>query len=71
MREIDVAPADHPSLTLAVVDECFDALASAATLVMGETTEKIPLALIRGLPAEDSDQTAADINRPLEEDLFR
>ena len=48
-----------------------DALASAATLVMGETTEKIPLALIRGLPAENSDQTAADINRPLEEDLFR
>jgi DNA ligase-1 len=30
VREIDVAPADHPSLTLAVVDECFDALASAA-----------------------------------------
>jgi coenzyme F420-0:L-glutamate ligase/coenzyme F420-1:gamma-L-glutamate ligase len=48
-----------------------DALAAAATLVMGETTEKIPLALIRGLPAEDSKQAAADINRPLDEDLFR
>lgn len=52
-----------------------DALASAATLVMGETTEKIPLALIRGLPAESdaalADQNAAMINRPLEEDLFR
>ena len=52
-----------------------DALAAAATLVMGETTEKIPLALIRGLPAEGDaatqDQTAALINRPLEEDLFR
>ncbi|MEM9620831.1 MAG: coenzyme F420-0:L-glutamate ligase [Pseudomonadota bacterium] len=52
-----------------------DALAAAATLVMGETTEKIPLALIRGLPLEDtgqtSMQTAAIINRPLDEDLFR
>jgi coenzyme F420-0:L-glutamate ligase/coenzyme F420-1:gamma-L-glutamate ligase len=48
-----------------------DALAAAATLVMGETTEKIPLALIRGLPLEASAQTAQDINRPLEEDLFR
>ena len=48
-----------------------DALAGAATLVMGETTEKVPLALIRGLPAEDSEQTAQMINRPLEEDLFR
>ncbi|MDG2277338.1 MAG: coenzyme F420-0:L-glutamate ligase [Pseudomonadales bacterium] len=48
-----------------------DALAAAATLVMGETTEKIPLALIRGLPEEHSRQTAADINRPLEEDLFK
>ena len=48
-----------------------DALAGAATLAMGETTEKIPLALIRGLPFEGGHQKAADINRPLEEDLFR
>jgi len=52
-----------------------DALAAAATLVMGETTEKIPLALIRGLPDESDDtvtnQHAQMINRPLEEDLFR
>lgn len=52
-----------------------DALASAATMVMGETTEKIPLALIRGMPAESdagtAGQNAAMINRPLEEDLFR
>ena len=50
-----------------------DALASAATLVMGETTEKLPLALIQGLPPEtvEDDQNAAAINRPLEEDLFR
>ncbi|MEM7002222.1 MAG: coenzyme F420-0:L-glutamate ligase [Pseudomonadota bacterium] len=50
-----------------------DALAAAATLAMGETTEQIPLVLIRGLPAEEVDaaQSAAAINRPLEEDLFR
>ncbi len=52
-----------------------DALAAAATLVMGETTEKIPLALVRGLPPEPASalqgQNAAAINRPLHEDLFR
>ena len=48
-----------------------DALAGAATLVMGETTEKTPVVLIRGLAATQSDDTAQMINRPLEEDLFR
>lgn len=50
-----------------------DAIAGAATLVMGETTEKIPLAVVRGFPldAETSGQSAAIINRPIEEDLFR
>ena len=48
-----------------------DAIAIAATMVMGETTERIPLAVVRGFVAEDSDHTAAMINRPLEEDLFR
>ena len=48
-----------------------DSLASAATLAMGETTERTPAALIRGLAAEASEQSASDIPRPLEEDLFR
>ena len=52
-----------------------DAIAGAATLVMGETTEKIPLALVRGLSPETetstTHQTAAMMNRPIEEDLFR
>jgi coenzyme F420-0:L-glutamate ligase/coenzyme F420-1:gamma-L-glutamate ligase len=48
-----------------------DSIATAATLVMGETTEKTPVALVRGFPAEDSGQTARDIIRPLEEDMFR
>ncbi len=51
-----------------------DAIAAAATLVMGETTEKIPLVVVSGLPLADPDIAAthsADmINRPLAEDLF-
>lgn len=47
-----------------------DAIASAATLVMGETTERVPVAVVRGFPAEDSGQTAADCIRPKSEDLF-
>lgn len=48
-----------------------DSIATAATLVMGETTERTPVALVRGFAAEDSAQCARDILRPLEEDLFR
>jgi coenzyme F420-0:L-glutamate ligase/coenzyme F420-1:gamma-L-glutamate ligase len=48
-----------------------DSIATAATLVMGETTERIPVAIVRGLPTTDDGQTAQMINRPLEEDLFR
>jgi len=48
-----------------------DALAGAATLLMGETTEKIPLVLIRGIAPYEGNDTARDIPRPLEEDMFR
>ena len=49
-----------------------DSIAAAATLAMGETTERTPAALVRGLPAaEHPSQCAAHIVRPLEEDLFR
>ena len=53
-----------------------DALAGAATLMMGETTEKLPVVILRGLPPEqtlsdDPNQTAQLINRPLDEDMFR
>ncbi|MBV1904748.1 MAG: coenzyme F420-0:L-glutamate ligase [Pseudomonadales bacterium] len=47
-----------------------DAIATAATLIMGETTEKVPLVIIRGFELEQSTSTAQDIIRPLEEDLF-
>ena len=48
-----------------------DALAGAATLLMGETTEKIPLVLIRGIAPYQGDDSASDIPRPLAEDMFR
>ena len=47
-----------------------DMIASAALLLMGETTERVPAALVRGLGADGGRQRAADCIRPLEEDLF-
>ena len=47
-----------------------DAIASAAVLVMGETTERIPAAIVRGFEVENSTQLARDCIRPVEEDLF-
>jgi coenzyme F420-0:L-glutamate ligase / coenzyme F420-1:gamma-L-glutamate ligase len=48
-----------------------DSLATMATLVMGETTERTPVALIRGLPPDHADEPARGVIRPLEEDMFR
>ncbi len=48
-----------------------DAIATAAVLVMGETTERVPAALVRGFPPESPAGNAAAINRPLAEDLFQ
>jgi F420-0:gamma-glutamyl ligase len=47
-----------------------DSIVNAAMLLMGETTESIPVVLVRGLPLEDSKQTASDAIRPPEQDLF-
>ena len=47
-----------------------DSIANAAMLVMGETSERVPAALVRGLPVQDSMQAARDSIRPLAEDLF-
>jgi coenzyme F420-0:L-glutamate ligase/coenzyme F420-1:gamma-L-glutamate ligase len=47
-----------------------DAIAAAAVLVMGESTERVPAAILRGLPADDSAQAARDCIRPVAEDLF-
>ena len=52
-----------------------DGIAAAATLAMGETDERTPAALVRGLPPSPQppqhDQGAKAIVRPPEEDLFR
>ena len=48
-----------------------DSIATAAILMMGETTERTPVALVRGFPEEASDATARDAIRPLDEDMFR
>lgn len=48
-----------------------DAIAAAANLVMGESTESIPVAIVRGIGNSNSDHTARLTNRPLEEDLFQ
>jgi coenzyme F420-0:L-glutamate ligase/coenzyme F420-1:gamma-L-glutamate ligase len=48
-----------------------DAIAALATLLMGETTEKTPVALVRGFPVDSEFGSAAEINRPIEDDLFQ
>lgn len=48
-----------------------DALATLGTLVMGESTEMTPAALIRGLPPDAVDEPARSAIRPLEEDMFQ
>ena len=48
-----------------------DELASAATLLQGQTAEKSPVVLIRGFTSESDEQSAASLIRPLEQDLFR
>ena len=48
-----------------------DSIATAATLVMGETTERVPAVVVRGIDAPTGPEDASTINRPIEEDLFR
>jgi coenzyme F420-0:L-glutamate ligase / coenzyme F420-1:gamma-L-glutamate ligase len=47
-----------------------DEIAAAASLVMGQTNEGIPVCLLRGLTIPGQG-VAADLLRPLERDLFR
>jgi len=47
-----------------------DTIATAAMLVMGETSERVPAALVRGLTMQDGSQVASDSVRPVTEDLF-
>ncbi len=47
-----------------------DSIAAAAVLLMGETTERTPVAIVTGLPLVAGAQTAADSIRPVADDLF-
>lgn len=48
-----------------------DSIAAIATLAMGETDERIPMVIVRGAHTGCSQQNAGEINRPLEDDLFK
>jgi len=48
-----------------------DSIATAAILMMGETTERTPVALVRGFAPDDVNESARSAIRPLEEDMFR
>ena len=48
-----------------------DSIAALATMLMGETTERTPIALVRGLPFGRVHGCAADMVRPIADDLFK
>jgi coenzyme F420-0:L-glutamate ligase / coenzyme F420-1:gamma-L-glutamate ligase len=48
-----------------------DEIAAAASLVMGQAAEGMPIALVRGLQWSAPEGPAADLVRPPEHDLFR
>jgi coenzyme F420-0:L-glutamate ligase/coenzyme F420-1:gamma-L-glutamate ligase len=52
---------------VAVADE----IAAAASLIMGQASEGRPLVIIRGLELGRAEQTAQDLVRPLNKDLFQ
>ncbi len=48
-----------------------DSIATAASLLMGETTEQVPVVVVRGLTSPNGCENASMANRPIAEDLFR
>ncbi len=63
--------ADREGRLLEMTEVAFaDAVAAAAALAMGEAAEGTPLVLVRGLTWQASTQTAAQLLRPLAQDLF-
>ena len=63
--------ADREGRLLEMTEVAFaDAIAAAAALAMGEAAESTPLVLVRGLTWQASTQTAAQLLRPLAQDLF-
>jgi coenzyme F420-0:L-glutamate ligase / coenzyme F420-1:gamma-L-glutamate ligase len=63
---------DREGRTLEVTEVAqADALAAAAGLAMGEAAEGCPAVLVRGLRWSGPAQRAAQLLRPVHEDLFR
>lgn len=58
-------PLQHTEIGLA------DEIASAASLVMGQAAEQVPVVLVRGLPPRAGGGGAASLIRPAHEDMFR
>jgi coenzyme F420-0:L-glutamate ligase/coenzyme F420-1:gamma-L-glutamate ligase len=48
-----------------------DSLAATACLLMGESVQRTPAVLVKGLSFDPTMQTARDIIRPLADDMFR
>jgi coenzyme F420-0:L-glutamate ligase/coenzyme F420-1:gamma-L-glutamate ligase len=66
--ETDLFGRELKATIVAVADE----IAAAASLVIGEASEGVPAALVRGAVYEPSeDGVALDLLRPLDQDLFR
>jgi coenzyme F420-0:L-glutamate ligase/coenzyme F420-1:gamma-L-glutamate ligase len=65
----------HPDLfgrPLEVTETGFaDEIAAAASLVMGQAAEAMPVALVRGLQWDAPEVDATELVRPPEHDLFR
>jgi coenzyme F420-0:L-glutamate ligase/coenzyme F420-1:gamma-L-glutamate ligase len=48
-----------------------DEIAAAASLVMGQANEGRPVVIVRGVEWHESDQSARNLVRPIESDLFK
>ncbi|MDO7843160.1 coenzyme F420-0:L-glutamate ligase [Sphingomonas immobilis] len=63
---------DRDGRTLEVTQVAIaDLIASAAALATGEGAEGVPAVIVRNYPFEGESRPAADLNRPLAEDLFQ
>ena len=71
VRDLRGQPDIHGRVLEVSITGFADEVAAAASLVMGQGAEGLPVVIVRGLDLDAPHQTAADIVRPAEEDLFR
>jgi coenzyme F420-0:L-glutamate ligase/coenzyme F420-1:gamma-L-glutamate ligase len=71
VRDLRGQPDLHGRVLEVSITGFADEVAAAASLVMGQGAEGLPVVIVRGLDLDAPHQTAADIVRPAEEDLFR